>query len=534
MLLVPIHGGVKKLRVDDGSERVIGRDCPHTHEALQTGVADVAISRSQLWVRCEGDGLIVESIGQGRALVRWLDAKQHKFQPAERHRLEPGCQLHFLAPRADPQQPDRMKLKSIAGWLIERHEPAKMAPPPPPKPQPRPQQAQQESPLAVVTAHLRDAQHAASVLKRKLEEEPGQNGAGLSEAKRRALSPVKQVLAYLDAGLAAAPAAQAAAAIEAAAELAPQPQQAAKPQRLSDEAEPKSTAEVGTAEAPPPRRPSRSCAGGAAAAAVVATGLRVGVQRRVPAGGTWKGGRLVLASKPSMHEGSTGAGAANGALVATFSLLDDAESLYRAQLPDLSVDVHVQVSSTGSANGNGNSKKDQRRRSVDFVHDTIVHGTNCFTAALLPGTGSLYDLGEQPLLGALTFRLVDSSTSSSSSYVEVLTCAVRKGHKLRGVGSLLAKWVLSLAAAHGVPTVLVAASEEASPFWRNVGFGEPSESVPSEWIKSLEAQFECSTVLACNSTTIPSGALDAWLDEAIARVQRGVTAGGARRPRPSV
>ena len=153
-----------------------------------------------------------------------------------------------------------------------------------------------------------------------------------------------------------------------------------------------------------------------------------------------------------MHEGSTGAGAANGALVATFSLLDDAESLYRAQLPDLSVDVHVQVSSTGSANGNGNSKKDQRRRSVDFVHDTIVHGTNCFTAALLPGTGSLYDLGEQP----------------------------------------------------------------------------------SEWIKSLEAQFECSTVLACNSTTIPSGALDAWLDEAIARVQRGVTAGGARRPRPSV
>ena len=96
-----------------------------------------------------------------------------------------------------------------------------------------------ESAAAVVTAHLRDAQHAASVLKRKLEEEPGQNGAGLSEAKRRALSPVKQVLAYGSAGLAAAPAAQAAAAIEAAAEPAPQPQQAAKPQRLSDEADPK-------------------------------------------------------------------------------------------------------------------------------------------------------------------------------------------------------------------------------------------------------------------------------------------------------
>ena len=53
MLLVPIHGDPRPrtIRIGRvGSERCIGRDTPWCHEALKTGVEDMAISRAQLWV----------------------------------------------------------------------------------------------------------------------------------------------------------------------------------------------------------------------------------------------------------------------------------------------------------------------------------------------------------------------------------------------------------------------------------------------------------------------------------------------------
>jgi GNAT superfamily N-acetyltransferase len=84
--------------------------------------------------------------------------------------------------------------------------------------------------------------------------------------------------------------------------------------------------------------------------------------------------------------------------------------------------------------------------------------------------------------------------AGAGAYVEVLTCAVRRGQQRRGVGTVLAHWVLSLAHAHGVTAVLVAASDEAAPFWRRVGFGTPPEETPREWIEKLRAQFEHSSV----------------------------------------
>ena len=61
MDLVPVRGAVRAIRVDFGSERVIGRDTPWICEALQTGVTDLSISRAQVWVRAEEGMLLVES-----------------------------------------------------------------------------------------------------------------------------------------------------------------------------------------------------------------------------------------------------------------------------------------------------------------------------------------------------------------------------------------------------------------------------------------------------------------------------------------
>ena len=58
MLLVPVHGGVRAVRIDEGSERVVGRDSPWTAESQQTGVTHRAISRAQVWACCRDGALI--------------------------------------------------------------------------------------------------------------------------------------------------------------------------------------------------------------------------------------------------------------------------------------------------------------------------------------------------------------------------------------------------------------------------------------------------------------------------------------------
>ena len=113
MLLQPVHGDVRQMRID--TERSIGRDVPWVCEALKTGVEDRAISRAQLWVRSDNGTLQVESIGSGRARLK-LAHSQKPLRAGERHVLEPGCEIHFLAPRE--AEGGEMKLRSIAGWRV--------------------------------------------------------------------------------------------------------------------------------------------------------------------------------------------------------------------------------------------------------------------------------------------------------------------------------------------------------------------------------------------------------------------------------
>lgn len=159
---------------------------------------------------------------------------------------------------------------------------------------------------------------------------------------------------------------------------------------------------------------------------------------------------------------------------------------------------------------------------VDFVHDVLLHGDRCLTLALLPGTGGAYDEGEHPPLGALTLRLHRARGAATAEdgegggrgggggggggdgqgggggggYIEILTCAVRRTAQRSGVGTLLARWVLRLAAAtSGVGCALVAASGTARTFWEALGFGEPPPAVPAAWVASLRGQFEGAEVL---------------------------------------
>ena len=94
MLLAPVHGGVRSISIGASSERAIGRDVPWACEALKTGVDNVQISRSQVWVRCENGALIVENIGIGRARIKWTNKTQERLRPmfswdAESQKFQP-------------------------------------------------------------------------------------------------------------------------------------------------------------------------------------------------------------------------------------------------------------------------------------------------------------------------------------------------------------------------------------------------------------------------------------------------------------
>jgi len=143
--------------------------------------------------------------------------------------------------------------------------------------------------------------------------------------------------------------------------------------------------------------------------------------------GAWAGGRLLLCKPSSASR-----------CAVTFEMLEDAELLYRHALPFLNVSLE---------RSHGDVE--------DFLHDRIVHGERCLTAALLDGQGGTYeDAGEDKLYGALTFRLhppldppqtaeaAGSDTwRSSSCRVDILTTAVNKRWQQSGIGSLLVRWV---------------------------------------------------------------------------------------------
>ena len=535
MLLQPIHGEPRRIRVD--TERVIGRDMPHTHDELQTGVSDKAVSRSQLHVRFTGSSLEAESIGIGRVRVK-QGGQQIPLRSGECHVLLPGTELFFLAPRPiEGSDPPQHKWRAIAGWklgLADGKEAAAQVARPQTFSTTNETTTGSRSALDAMVVHATNARQAAEeLLRRSLD-------AGGERLNPRAAT----LVAALDAALAAA------------GTPAPQSQPPPPPAAPTAQA---TTDPVGAPMAPAPaaRRSSlreRSSSGPVGSSPpTYASGLRPGAARVVAAAPpAWAGGRLVLVSKPSMDVHARGAeadgssaAANNRALTLAFSLLDDAESLYRAALPGLSVDVRP--------HGAG--------RVVDYVHDTIVHGNGCITALLVPGGGGAYDVGEQPPLGALTVRLhaAESPTGGASrtvgaaggdgavgaaggdgavgavsdgdGYIEVLTCAVRRHAQRSGVGSLLVRWMLSLAArTRNLRCLLVAASGEAIPFWQRLGFGDVPNDVPQKWVSGLHAQFEHSTVL---HLAAPNGeGTDASLHAAEARLQESGTS--AKRQRRTV
>ena len=98
----------------------------------------------------------------------------------------------------------------------------------------------------------------------------------------------------------------------------------------------------------------------------------------------------------------------------------------------------------------------------------------------------------------------------------------------RGVGSLLVRWVVALARAHGLRGVLVAASGQALGFWKRLGFEEPPDHVPQAWTRSLAAQFERASVLHLAADDARAAdECEAQLEVAVERVR--ATGGGKRR-----
>ena len=69
------------------------------------------------------------------------------------------------------------------------------------------------------------------------------------------------------------------------------------------------------------------------------------------------------------------------------------------------------------------------------------------------------------------------------------------GHRGRGVGRLLARWVEQLALSASLRCLLVAAGTDTVRFWEKLGFAAVPDDVPREWVDSLHAKFEDSKVM---------------------------------------
>lgn len=91
-----------------------------------------------------------------------------------------------------------------------------------------------------------------------------------------------------------------------------------------------------------------------------------------------------------------------------------------------------------------------------------------------------------------------TAQDANTGFVEILTCAVRRGQQRRGIGRLLVRWAQQLAADDRYGTMLVAASLDRERFWSSLGFVEPPGHVAPEAISGLQVQFEHSTVLYCD------------------------------------
>ena len=142
-------------------------------------------------------------------------------------------------------------------------------------------------------------------------------------------------------------------------------------------------------------------------------GLRAGCCRRLPPAGAWLGGRLLLVA-PSLlasaaHQPEATSASATSATEA-FAALEDAEDLFRRELPSLSVHYvrHACMPDTTprtAGGGGGHRAGGGGPRTIDFVREQLMHASGSLTAVLIRGSGSVYDdHGEAALLGALTLR----------------------------------------------------------------------------------------------------------------------------------
>ena len=120
---------------------------------------------------------------------------------------------------------------------------------------------------------------------------------------------------------------------------------------------------------------------------------------------------------------------------------------------------------------------------------------------------------------------------AAGAYIELLTCAVQGRFRRRGVGRLLVQWVLRLARAHGITTVLVAAGSDADDFWRSLDFEEPPAQVPRAWIERLQRAFEHTCVLYTSPLAEADGLAERPRAMQDAIEQLRAKAGGPSRPK---
>jgi hypothetical protein len=128
------------------------------------------------------------------------------------------------------------------------------------------------------------------------------------------------------------------------------------------------------------------------------------------------GARVVLA--PNFHPAVVQEALTRGLLpmpgvapaTEAFAALEDAEDLYRRELPSLSVHYvrHACMPDTTprtAGGGGGHRAGGGGPRTIDFVREQLMHANGSLTAVLIRGSGSVYDdHGEAALLGALTLR----------------------------------------------------------------------------------------------------------------------------------
>jgi len=195
--------------------------------------------------------------------------------------------------------------------------------------------------------------------------------------------------------------------------------------------------------------------------------LCTGAGQALPAAGEWAGGRLALA-------GGDGGAESQGLLGATRMLLEEVERLYRDELPGLSKVIHL--------DGGGMR---------DVVHE-FVYG-EAYTAALLAGgdaDAASYDEEGAEVVGAITVQ-----PHRRERYAAVLMCAVLPEHRGRGVGQLLVRWLEQLALSASLRCLLVAAGNDVTGFWTQLGFTAVPDDVPRPWVDGLRDSFGDATVL---------------------------------------